>query len=400
MSIETRLRNGADEARRVAAEFDRRSIEARSASFARRAAFVAAAGVVVVAIAVAGIWASAAILTNDEEVADPPSPDLEWQQVEAPPEVDVIQDIWVDSEGFNIWSGNELWTSQDGHQWSLEIDTPSQLGGYATRGSLVRIDTGWIGVGDQDSVPTVYRSVDDEWISNPLPVGEARTAVWRLASNESGVVAAGARTTGGGDSELLVWHSADGATWQTVELGEGYPLSLDTRGSGFVLVEASFSGEATTVWESDNGLEWTVAAESAELVTSDPALFRGTLVAISLQTEVVAIRPGGESESIWTGPDSTGPDLNLSLGEVDAGAFGLLASAFDSSTEDVPVVAMWYSPDAERWTRYDLLDLFGEQGTVFAAVGGDRVVVAFEPGGSAGMSPEAPYQLWVGTAHP
>lgn len=399
MSIETRLRNGADEARRISAEFDQRGIEARSASFARRAAFVAAAGAVVVAIAIAGIWASTWILDDDDEIADLPSPDHEWQQVETPPEVDVIQDIWVDGEGFNIWSGNELWTSRDGHKWSLEIETPAELGGYAVRGSLVRHGDGWIGVGNPNGVPTSYRFENDEWIASELSTGSATVAAWMLAANEAGVVAAGASVGGSDISTLLLWFSHDGVSWQLTELGEGYPIALDSSDSGFAIVAGHMDEEAS-IWTSVDGIEWTNTALLPAYSTSSPVLFRDMLLAVSRQSEVVALGSGGEARSISAGPEFAELAQSLSLGAIDAGSFGILVSAFDSSTENVPVITMWFSHDTEQWMRYDLVDLFGEQGTILATVGDDRLLVAFEPGGSAYMSPETPYQLWVGTARP
>ena len=45
-----------------------------------------------------------------------------------------------------------------------------------------------------------------------------------------------------------------------------------------------------------------------------------------------------------------------------------------------------------QWVRYDLLQLFGKQGTILRA---DRAVVALDPGGSADVSPESPHQLWA-----
>jgi hypothetical protein len=75
VSIEARLRNGAREALRIAAEFDRPGIEVRAFSFARRAGFAVVAAAVVFAIVIAGIWTTRWIVNDDDQVADQPGQD-------------------------------------------------------------------------------------------------------------------------------------------------------------------------------------------------------------------------------------------------------------------------------------------------------------------------------------
>jgi hypothetical protein len=197
----------------------------------------------------------------------------------------------------------------------------------------------------------------------------------------------------------VVWHSNDGINWQQVDSAEQMPMDLGADNTGFVML----SGKGTdidvgNVWSSRDGVQWdSTSLISPTFENSGLALHAGQII-VAHSDSLIAFDRQGRTKTVSVGDAFTDLDPDLRMGpRVDSGPYGIVASAYDGSTDSTPVVALWYSPDGTHWSRQDVADIFGGQGSIEATVGTDRVLVAHDPNNAEADIVGSNYELWIGT---
>lgn len=453
MTIDDRLTRAADEMRTAADVFDPPGIQQGWAlRWRRRLVAAVAMAMAVACLTIAGIWGATEIATREIEPTDTESgPVLQWTAVPEPPPVDQVLDLWTTGDGYAVWSGDEVWTSPDGQVWDLATTTPTGEFSADAIHPLQQVDGVWLAVGQ---APEVWRSDGAGWAAIPLPVdveaGNDLLAVTvrptHISSSEGGIVVAGivivspdpeavltrfAPDVDGGqvvfddtvvvedaDGEVVmsipyeeidtrfadgmplmsgaIWHSVDGTTWQQVASPNRLPLFLGADDTGFVVVTGG-PGLPNEIWTSSDGVVWVSATITPVEPTSGNLALRNGVVIAPRRDSLSAIDRNGHRQTISGGDAFTDLDPNWTIGMVQAGPYGIVAIAYDSSIESVPVTAIWYSPDGRHWSRQDLQDLFREQGTVLAAVGDDDILIGHDPGGEAFGALRDRFTMWIAT---
>ncbi len=159
------------------------------------------------------------------------------------------------------------WTSPDGRTWrqaSLPVpmgSTRTVLQHVASRGrTVVAVGTALTTTGQQ--VPFAASSADGgaTWTESALPMPAGHASVTALAAAGAGFTAAGTFGTTPGHQDVVVWTSANGATWKAVTpagqglTGPGIQAITGLTATGNTLTGVGFSAspasEAPVFWQS------------------------------------------------------------------------------------------------------------------------------------------------------
>ena len=283
-----------------------------------------------------------------------------------------------------------LWTSADGKTWTRVPLDEAVFGGYRIH-DLVATPDGYAAIGtDGKTSVAAWTSLDGvEWVRNSVD-GFAQSEVGRLSINgltygPSGYVAVG--WTSQPDQEWMlddhiVIHSPDGTVWQrtnTTDLPLGGMKDVAVHGSGYLAFGVDWSGEGEPgVWESADGLNWTLIDVNVEQ-GSDDGLLEFQEVAVADDGQLYAFANGpvwvSENGSNWT-------RLGQFVGEPEdgfAGAWGAAANQGVVSGDRIVLVgslevrgfdepdraAVWASEDGGiTWERMSRpLEVFGDLGS-------------------------------------
>lgn len=398
--------------------------------------------------------------TSEEPAQPGPGPELEWRQTDVPNGVERIRSMWTGSEGaFVVWTGSSIWTSPDGESWEMSASSPPLQSLNQARVVTLFGDDWLVGGFDSDGGPAVARYDGSSWTVSSLAVPPidndllvSRSEIIALAEGPDGVVAVGYRSGGPNEEAIIenyapdlinggnvhqtedgieilepdgtpratipyaeihprlgeggglildtvIWHSQDATSWQQVDLiEEAGPGFLGGDSSSYLLtLSGDIVGSANRVVTSDDGSQWSQLVELPPGV--DPrafTLFDGDPVGGG-QGPMIRVTRDGEVKTITGAPDFSTPDLtDLSIVSIASGPRGLAVGAYDHTVESTPSVAIWYSPDGQRWSRQEVTGIFGGPGNVMTAVGRDRVLAGFDPNGETGSALDGPIELWVG----
>jgi hypothetical protein len=175
------------------------------------------------------------------------------------------------------------WRSSDGRSWQrpTRIDDAEARDLLATDDGVALLGVTWDEA--RRTVPTLWRSTDGETFRAD-PVAEPGTMARRVARSPAGtwIVVGQLTTEDGYDAEHVLWRSADGRDWQTIELPFADATAIldvvaaEWTPSGFILAVnrglADMDGATGELWHSPEGQEWTLVATSdvpfGALVTS------------------------------------------------------------------------------------------------------------------------------------
>jgi hypothetical protein len=201
----------------------------------------------------------------------------------------------------------------------------------------------------------------------------------------------------------VVWFSADGVSFETVEqrvLSEtGYgpdPSGLVATESGFVMIDGG-------VWISPDGVDWVEQAappyDISELFTVGSRVFGYTHL-----DQVVEYHADGSwtLEADTASIDRTGLD-HVAIEAVTDRAFvaiGYHEVFFPDIAGDEPLSTgrvIGISADGVSWTTVSLESALGSTGAVEVAAAGDYVVVAFGPGQPEDLDRITEPEWWIGT---
>lgn len=211
--------------------------------------------------------------------------------------------------------------------------------------------------------------------------GSGRQWISGIAVGGPGLVAVGGDSSGG-DDDAAVWYSSDGLSWSRVEhdeavfggSGRQYMTAVTAGGPGFVAVgEESVEGwpaGVSVVWVSEDGVIWSrvphdeaaFGVEEQTTLMKDVTAFGSGLVAVGMESTGNSIDAAAwiSTDGIsWERipPDEAvfgGPQYQVMWAVVPAGP-GLVAvgQGGDGAGESGPgqPAAVWTSTDGRTWSR-------------------------------------------------
>jgi hypothetical protein len=177
----------------------------------------------------------------------------------------LITALVADDSGYvglaeKIDSPTRIARSGDGTRWVLE--QPEVSGGFEPHDIAVLESGGLIAVGVVYGDPCGFSPAATIWLSDDgsswAPTGQAVGCgqILELAQGARGYIARGYIDNQAGVSEPRVWHSPDGRTW-----GAGVAVPFGPHAIG-VASDGTFIGLGEGIWESEDGREWVLSAET------------------------------------------------------------------------------------------------------------------------------------------
>lgn len=305
--------------------------------------------------------------------------------------------VAVGHEQIGLRSVAAVWTSSDGGiTWERVPSDPAVFGGIdhpignvvPTGLSMTTVAYGqgrFVALGFDTTTtamnPVAWFSDDGlAWTrvsaaSGPRP-GAGDTSVSGVVALAGGFVGVGVDSSGRGSPTTVVWTSADGATWNSVNgtfPGNGDGVVADLGVVAGSIVAIGFSPEAGTpaAWVSDDGVVWA----AAEIVDTNGITTRGTEMRRLAVTPTGAIAigftpsspsgSGGSDLAVWITTDGStwhrwGPsnlwDERVKVpGPVVAGPTGLVAIVsveVEVFADYEPGVLVWTSADGATWDEW------------------------------------------------
>lgn len=216
----------------------------------------------------------------------------------------------------------------------------------------------WVAVGTSvEERAAAWTSTDGRvWVAaapiDPAPVttsGPTAEAYWMntVARLGDGLLGGGWAKLGAGDSgHGGVWRSADGGAWAYVDLGYDFDLPFEavtTDTGGLVVLSEKFLGSVSTIWLTDDGLQWEEA---------DPGLPTGILMK-RLAAGGGRLLAIGTSKHAWTSTDGRawteviGPPAT----DLSAVAFDAVGDRFLVAGNSAAGLALWSTTDGSTWSE-------------------------------------------------
>lgn len=241
-----------------------------------RGAWAAAAAFMVV-LAIGGLtWivgGDVAPTTTVDETITEPGPELTWQQVTAPKGVSTVRDLWSYSEGFAIWTGEEIWTSPDAENWELVASEPPTAD-TNFENVVTHADDLWLVAGADDNGAPITATTRDgsTWTTSPLPASSPTNDLLTstvvsvsVASGPNGFVAVGAVATQVDQQAILERYAPELSNGE-VRTGDDSIDIVDSDGVVRVSVPYEEIDERlaahrgvildTTIWHSPDAESW------------------------------------------------------------------------------------------------------------------------------------------------
>jgi hypothetical protein len=201
----------------------------------------------------------------------------------------------------------------------------------------------------------------------------------------------------------VIWFSADGIAFETVEHRVVSETGYGPDPSGLVATESGFAMIDGGVWTSPDGVGWVEEAappyDISDLFTVGSRVFGYTHL-----DEVVEFHADGSwtLEAGTASIDRTGLDhLAIeAIGDHAYVAVGYHEVLFPDIAGDEPLSTarvIGISADGISWTTVSLESALGSSGAVEVAMAGDYVVVAFGPGQPEELERITEPEWWIGT---
>jgi hypothetical protein len=256
----------------------------------------------------------------------------------------------------------EVWTSTDGQTWT-PVQDPKALGGPGDQ-VMNRVATGGPGFVAVGFDPSGQRSAAAVWTSSDGSTWQRVTGSREALAGDQlkmrdvtdggpGLVAVGFSGPQG-NSDAVVWTSADGTTWTRltgspkVFGGPGSQVMATVVAGGPGLVAVGADNTDAAVWASKDGTTWTK-------VPADPAVFgvggdQFMNFAVSTPKGIVAVGADGQDAAVWVSADGehwkrdhsavfTGPGEQQAKGITLSGN-RLIATGWDGRGDDLDA-AVW-----------------------------------------------------------
>jgi hypothetical protein len=310
-----------------------------------------------------------------------------------------------------------LFTSPDGRQWQ-PAPLPAnalELGDFyafhnGVIGSVWTGDVGswWVGTSElhleyfdgNSWTPVDIPVADPSDAYFGVTVGSDLTLVTAWQWDDSGVGSADMYTVG---RDLSV-HS--GYLPPPMMRSAFLPLSITAADDGFVAFVTDSTTNATSVWRTATGAQWTQVADALSL--DDMATIwnihheQGRFLAAGESYGSLCSRPPSEGgdcgTSLWTSPDATEwrqvrTTTNGVVAATDLGSGPLGLAAFGPDAATGQPLSIYLSRDGETWEAVPGAALYGAADqwwwTFAPAVGTDTIVLAGASYRETGMGPEA-----------
>ncbi len=342
----------------------------------------------------------------------------QWHRIDLPGLGGLINDVVATDDGYlavGIGSAPPprqsetavVWHSHDGLAWDIAA-SGDQLTG-ATLNAVARAGIGFVAVGSQPAPDWLDSGSPDYRSSSPTAWSSADGRSWRRVQVDTGpgsvedIVCRNERCVAVGWDEggARIWWSDDASHWARASHFPGDGPNMLPRLVTIVVGEAGFvaagTNDAGAMWSSADGDTWQGVNLPSSLPATPPIWISSISIGtdgrlVGLTGEVALSRAPGESEWVAT----PFPGLNSGAGDLQSG--GVFASwvaatawgyvAVGNTTDPTRLGLLWTSVDGVHWRVH-------EAGSTFDGIGLTRVLRCGDGLLVVGTDGNGTYRIWA-----